>query len=414
VTDPPRRLLLAADHRYASLGAVRALREGGYTPWVAATERGWYAARSRAAAGVVAVPDVRCDPDGFVAALVSAASSLEIAAVLPASEAALLALAGHQHMFPRTAVGVCAPGIVQRATDKVALLELAAEARLPLPPSVILTQPEIDRRGRDLRYPVIVKPVRSEMTAPDGSLRYESVRRVRSFEALSRAVEQVPGRKWVVQQYLPGILRAVCGVVWNGELVCAVHQVTHRTWPPDGPSAYAQTTAADPDLEQGVARLLGLVGWSGVFQAQFIESDGRNYLIDFNPRLYGSVSLAVFAGLNLPAIWANLLVGGAPAAGNYRVGVRYRCEERDLRALLAALAHGRVGVVVDGLVPRRRTVHAIFSRRDPLPAITSIAKLSRRLMTMPLRQRVRGASVSPPGSSASSPRQRRAWVSRRS
>ena len=388
-TDTARRLLLAADHRYASLGALRALREGGYTTWVATTERGWYAARSRAAAGVVAVPDPRCDPDGFVAALADAASALEVAGVLPGSEAALLALAGRQHEFPSgTAVGVCAPEVVERATDKVTLVTLATEAGLPLPPSIVLTQAEIDRRGRELRYPALVKPVRSEMPAGDGSLRYETVRRVRSFEELCSAIQMLPGRTWLVQHYLPGTLGAVSGVAWHGKLICAVHQTAHRTYPPDGPSAYAQTTPRDPDLEQGVEKLLALIGWSGIFQAQFMRSDGRKYLIDFNPRLYGSISLAVAAGLNLPVVWANLLVGDSPAVGDYRVGVRYRCEERDLRALLAALAQGKASVAFGALIPRRRTVHAIFSLRDPLPMITSIGKLRRRVMTAPLRRRV--------------------------
>src|SRR5207244_1768098 len=99
--------------------------------------------------------------------------------------AALLALAGREHEFlSRTAVGVCAPEIVERATDKVALVELAAEAGLSQPRSIVLTQSEIDSDGRHLRYPALVKPVRSEMPARDGSLVYETVRRVRSFEEL--------------------------------------------------------------------------------------------------------------------------------------------------------------------------------------------------------------------------------------
>jgi predicted ATP-grasp superfamily ATP-dependent carboligase len=278
-----------------------------------------------------------------------------------------------------------------------------------LPPSIVVTQAEIERgRHLNLRYPVLLKPARSEMPVRDGSLRYETVRRVRSFKELCHAVQPLPSETWLVQQYFPGRLGAVSGVVWHGELVCAVHQIAYRTWPPDGPSAYAETTAPDAYLEQRVRKLLALVGWSGIFQAQFIESGGRKYLIDFNPRLYGSVSLAVAAGLNLPVIWANLLVGGDPEVRAYRVGVHYRSEERDLRALLAALAQGKAGVVLKGLVPRRRTVHAIFSLRDPRPAITSISKLRRRVMTAPLRRTVRGAPPQPPAPPPARPLERRA------
>jgi predicted ATP-grasp superfamily ATP-dependent carboligase len=191
-------------------------------------------------------------------------------------------------------------------------------------------------------------------------------------------VESLPGSSWLVQPYLPGKLRAVSGVAWEGRLVCAVHQCADRTYPILGPSAYAATIPPDEELEQAVARLLELVGFSGIFQVQFIASDA-NYFIDFNPRMYGSLALAVGAGLNLPAIWADLLVGRAPQLRPYRWHVRYRSEERDARAIVAAFLRGEPRVAFGAIVPRRRTVHAVFSFRDPLPLAATVAKASRAI-----------------------------------
>ena len=120
------------------------------------------------------------------------------------------------------------------------------------------------------------------------------------------------------------------------------------------------------------------LGWSGLFQAQFVRTPGgEHYLIDLNPRPNGSLTLAVAAGLNLPGIWLSLLLGRRPYVDGYRVGVRYRHEEKDALAQAQMLVDGELLGALRGFVPRRDTTHAIFSLRDPMPLLTSAKKLGR-------------------------------------
>jgi predicted ATP-grasp superfamily ATP-dependent carboligase len=372
-------ILVTADERSAVLAGLRALRAGGYRPWIASSRRGTYATRSRAAAGKTYVPDPARDPQGFVDALVSSAERVSATAVLPTSESALLALAGNDHRFPAgVAVGADSAEIVRRATAKPELLRLAALAGLGVPTTTTITGADVDRADSRIPFPAVVKPLRSETPGRDGRLEYASAQSVRTREGLEAVVESLPGSSWLVQPQVPGKLRAVSGVAWEGRLVCAMHQCAERTYPLLGPSAYAATIPPDEELEQGVARLLELLGFSGIFQAQFIASD-VNYFIDFNPRMYGSLALAVGAGLNLPVIWADLLVGRSPRLRPYRWHVRYRSEERDARAIVAALLRGELRLALRGIVPRRRTVHAVFSLHDPLPLTATFTKASRAI-----------------------------------
>jgi predicted ATP-grasp superfamily ATP-dependent carboligase len=368
-------LLLAVEHRAASLAAARALRADGFEVWVASSHTGTYATFSRTVAGRIRVPDPSVDPAAFVDALVKAARDLDAVAVLPAGEPASLALAGRAAEFPRgTAVGAVDQETVERATDKVVLLELAAAADITVPSSFYARREQLEQGADEIDFPVLLKPRRSETR---GCQRLELVLacRVRSPDELRAELARLPGDEWIVQRHVAGRLGAVCGVAWRGELVCAVHQRALRTYPQDGPSAFAVTTPPDYELENKVARLLELMNWSGIFQAQFIYGPGEPYLIDFNPRTYGSLALAVAAGMNLPAIWVELLLGGSPVVGGYRTDVAYRSEERDARAMLTSLARGHVLAAVRVLVPRPRTVHAVFSVRDPLPILTSAGKL---------------------------------------
>ena len=177
-------------------------------------------------------------------------------------------------------------------------------------------------------------------------------------------------------------MTAVGGVFWDGEIVAAVHQAAERIWPVDcGVISYATTIARDTELEDALARLLARIGWQGLFQVQFVERGAHRYLIDLNPRIYGSLALALAAGQNLTGIWADLLLGRRPTVGGYRIGVRYRAEELDFRALAKLARRGRIADVMRGLLPRPNTVHAVFSRNDPLPLLASAGALVAALRT---------------------------------
>lgn len=365
------RLLLCADESTGSLAAVRGLRAGGYEPWVAVSRPGTYAARSRAAAGVVSVPDAKDDAAAFVEALAAEARRLGVAAVLPATEGTLRALTGRETALDAV-VGTGPAEALDRATDKESLARLAAEAGLDVPETV-------DARTGRVRFPAILKPAASVSVAADGAMRSAEAIRVADEAELEAALAGLPAdERWLLQPYVSGTLAAICGVAWEGRLVCASHQLSPRIWPPGrGISSFAVTVPRDAEREAGVARLLGLVGWSGIFGVQFLLAGGRAWAIDLNPRVYGSLALAIAAGQNLPAIWADLLLGREPRVAGYRVGVGYRVEEDDVRAIAVAARRGDLGAL-RGLVPRRRTTHGVFSLRDPAPFLVTLRKLVAR------------------------------------
>ncbi len=337
------------------------------------------------------MPNPDFDSEGFVRTLAAAAKRLRVAAVLPSSDSHFFALAGREADFAGIALGTPSRESVDQATDKALLTELAAAAGLRTPPTKFIRGGEA---VNGFGFPAIVKPLRSRVQNPDGTISTHSARYV-SDGQVGRALDSLGGAEGLVQPYIPGELIAVAGVSWEGELVCALHQASVRIWPvPVGGSAYAETIAPNAELEQGVGRLLRRIGWSGLFHVQFIrDSRGEHFLIDLNLRIYGSLALASAAGLNLPQIWVDLLLGRQPDFDGYRIGVGFRQEEKDARALARLLlTNGERLRALRGLLPRRGTSHAIFSLRDPLPLLTSLAKLTKLE-----RQKGRGSSGRPSG-----------------
>jgi predicted ATP-grasp superfamily ATP-dependent carboligase len=304
------------------------------------------------------------------------ARRLQAAAVLPCVDAALMTLsdAGDRHP-PGVTPGFADPAVVERVTHKLAVNDVARRAGLETPPTVRVGAGDIP----EISYPAVVKPVRSEHRAPDGTLHRISVRRVADASGLDAALTRLPAEAFV-QPYLEAPIRTLNGVVWGGELLGPVHQVAERIWPPDcGVLSAARTVAPDTELERRVARLLAELEWNGMFNLQFLEHEGNLLLMDLNPRPYQSLALAIAAGVNLPAIWVDLLLGRSPRVQGYEVGVRWRYSRDDLLALIAAARSGKWRSAVRGLLPRPNTVDGVLSWRDPLPIVSVARQDLRRL-----------------------------------
>lgn len=323
----------------SSLAAVRALAAGGYRPAVTVSSRWSLAASSRHCARRVAVPPVA--DAGYAAAVRRESQAHSYLTVLAASDAALLALG--------------AP--VRSLVDKTELAERASLAGLSLPPTRVFGTAEELLGADDLEFPSVLKPAISTFPA----------RLVTSRGEL--ATDDLEEGPFLVQPYLADNLRAAAGVVWESRLVGMVHQRYLRTWPGDcGTACAAQTVEPDHHLEE---LLLGLLdGYQGIFQAQL----AGDRLLDLNPRVYGSLPLAVAAGANLPALYCDLLAGKEVEAVRARPGVFYRWLEGDLRHVAWAVRSGRMGTgsALRALRPRTATAHSTEWLTDPMPMVARL------------------------------------------
>ncbi|GAY12234.1 ATP-grasp domain-containing protein [Pseudonocardia sp. N23] len=376
-----RRVLVTGVEHAGGLAALRGLAAAGYEPWAATDDMSSYGALSRSSGGVVEVADPRLDAERFARDLVEAAARIGAVAVLPGTEAGLIALGRHRDLFPGD-VAVGAPDVddTVAALDKDALAGLAARAGFRTPPTLRLSAADV--AAADITFPVVVKPVRSELVTDDGLARFEVTQAAHRAE-LASTLAALPGREGLVQPYLSGRIRTVNGVAWKGETLTTVHKLAERTWPADcGVVTWAETVERDEQLEAAARALIAELGWSGLFNLQLIESGPHHYLIDVNPRMYHSLGLAVAAGVNLPAMWTDLLLGERPEVAEYSRGVRFRSEE-DVRSLWAMFRAGKRGAAIRGLLPHARTTHAVASVADPRP----LAAVVRRAIRVATRRR---------------------------
>ena len=373
-------VILTGGEHVSVLGAARGLRAAGYAPWVAVHEQGTYASRSWASEGIVEVPTPWEDPTAFVDGIAAAAQRVGAVAILPGTEYGMETLARRADRLPADVVLAVPPlATLADVTDKSRLLDFAARVGFPTPPTCDVSLDELPAI-LPFRFPVVVKPSRSEFREEDGVVRHHGTRLVSSMQELGYALAEIPRARGLVQPFWRDPLVSLAGVFWDDRVVASVQSRADRVWPePCGSISHAVTVPLDRRLVDRVGTLLRAMGWRGLFQVDLFHRADDYAIIDLNPRFYTSIGHATRAGVNLAGIWLDLLIGRSPVVPDaYRVGVHYQHEEGDLRALGRMLRHGPRGDALRGLVPHPDTALAVFSATDPWPLMTSVSRFIRR------------------------------------
>jgi predicted ATP-grasp superfamily ATP-dependent carboligase len=172
--------------------------------------------------------------------------------------------------------------------------------------------------------------------------------------------------------------------------------LTHRRLrekpPSGGVSVLRESIAVPPALAAAADRLLAALAWHGVCMMEFKldARDGVPRLMEINPRFWGSLALAIDAGVDFPWLLYALAAGAPPApVTSYRLGVRSRWELGDLDHLLIRLRARDRRDLPAGAPSRVRTLLAflnplagrpeVFWPSDPGPAWHELARYVRNL-----------------------------------
>jgi predicted ATP-grasp superfamily ATP-dependent carboligase len=364
-------VLITDAERGSVLAACRGLGDAGYRVAAVATSRPAPAQWSRACKERLEAPDP-VHPNEFAERLVELLGLRSYDVLVPGTEASLLAVSEHRgRLEALVELGLPAHAVVEQCLDKTAVGDAAAAAGLPPPESVVCAGlQEAAEAARALGYPLIAKPARSLLGGPSGR-RHQPPLVIEGEEELSGRLGEL-GTPILLQRYeRSGAILSCSGVFAGARLHALCVARYRRTWPPlAGPSCFSETIAPPEGLRERVEELLNRLGWAGIFQVQLVElGSSRLGALDLNPRVFGSLGLAVRAGANLPAIWCDLLLGRKPPFAAARPGIRYRWEEGEVRHLLWQLRRLRLGAVARVARPSRRVAHAYFRLRDPAPAI---------------------------------------------
>ena len=255
------------------------------------------------------------------------------------------------------------------AYDKAATLRLATEVGVEIPPTHWLSSSEgVEELARGSRWPLVIKGVSSVVSR--GGRRVSpgveyawNADEFRSRFAAMHAISPWP----LVQEYVSGQGLGCFFLRHEGKVLARFeHRRIRDTRPTGSGSCLRESVPLDPALMARCERLMGRMNWEGLCMVEFKQApDGTPYLMEVNPRPWGSMQLAIESGVDFPMLWYRVGVGEkVEPVLQYQVGVRCRSLVGDFKHLESVLYGPPVGWRLP--FPRRlATIIAFLKFSDP-------------------------------------------------
>lgn len=325
-------LLLDAENRQA-LATMRVLARTGLRIGAAVCQsEAWWAPspKSRWCAWQAIVPDLSRSPTAYVQSILDLLDKQPARVIIPASDGTIHALRQRRaEIEQRSALPLAGEAALDIAVSKSRTLALATEVGLAVPRTVELAGcGDVGAALKVVGLPAVIKPSESWVER-DGIGSRLSANMVLSVEEATQRVEQVlaEGGRALVQEWLPGRREAVTVFYARGQFWARMAQVSHREWPIlGGASVLCETISLPADIGEDATRLVQAMDLEGCSMVEFRrDRQGRPVLMEVNPRMGGSVALAISAGVNFPALlYAWKLDQPLTDCSAYRAGKRLR------------------------------------------------------------------------------------------
>jgi predicted ATP-grasp superfamily ATP-dependent carboligase len=328
-----------------ALTIVRALGQRGVTVIVGDDRPASLAGSSRFCARHVTYPSPYRDRAAFDAFLESFVAREQIDVLIPVTDVTTRGVCARQSSLQRYCrVAVPPFEAFEQITDKARLVEYASNCGVPVPRTLV-----VDGRAQltgildRVSYPAVVKPTRSRISTAEGWV-LGSAHYAHSREELVRLFDThayLASSPSLVQERIVGPGIGMFALFDRGRLVAEFSHRRLREKPPaGGASVLSESLPVDPRLREFAERMLGPLGWHGVAMMEYKQDrrTGECVLMEVNGRFWGSLELAVAAGVDFPFLAFQLARGITPdAAPQYETGVKNRWVLGDLDHMLLRL-----------------------------------------------------------------------------
>jgi predicted ATP-grasp superfamily ATP-dependent carboligase len=302
------------------------------------------------------------DPQAFLTGLQHIVNEVGVDVLLPISEATLLVVLPARSRFA-CAIPFVDAKTFERICDKREVLEQAKKQGIPVPGQVELyTAGETTSVKNHPPFPVALKPSRS-VAGESGKRVRVGVSYADDEQELNERLGSIFPHAYpvLVQQRIRGTGFGISVLVWEGKLIASFAHRRIREKPPSGGvSVISESIAMDPALLAQSLGLLKSFAWNGVAMVEYKKSEGGvPYLMEINGRLWGSLQLAIDAGVDFPRLLVEAALGMNPApVTSYAHGVRLRWEWGAVDHLFAMLRDRSMNSL-PGRVPGGRTLRAV-------------------------------------------------------
>lgn len=338
------RILVTDGNTRAALAITRSLGRAGHEVRVGANTLDSLAGASRHCQARVCYPDPDRYGQAFVDFIGDYVAHEAVDVLLPVTDITTLTIDAHRARMPS---GCALPfpdlDTVKTVADKAAMMALAEQLGVDIPRTLTLgSAADPAASAQNLNFPLVIKPCKSRVATETGWI-YTAVSYAHDAAELQRLLGNLDPRVFPVllQEKIVGPGMGVFICTNRGRVLAGfAHQRLREKPPSGGVSVLRESVALDPLAFEFSARLLEELKWDGVAMVEFKRDvrDGRPKLMEINGRFWGSLQLAIDAGVDFPRLLIDSLerLPEQPQL-DYRTGVRTRWLWGDIDALMLRL-----------------------------------------------------------------------------
>lgn len=385
-------LVLDACQRSA-LAVTRSLGRHGVPVHTADEESEALAGTSRYSLQYHRYPSPRTDPVDFILAVQQICTQNQVDMLMPMTELTSTLLLENRHSFNNIKLPFADLETVNQLANKSTLIRTAASLNIPAPASLHFNDAsKINSSDPGIQFPVVIKPAVSWIKHKARWQR-AAVKAAHSKEDLQTIFskdELISNHPLMMQEFIEGHGAGVFALYINGKAKAFfAHQRLREKPPTGGVSVLSQSIELNPAHHALAKTLLDAVNWHGVAMVEFkVAEDGTAYLMEVNTRFWGSLQLAIDAGVDFPWLLYHYTFNAddGKVNDNYTPGKKLRWLLGDLDNLYLTIKdrnrstpekiHACIGFITPHLFSTRHEVNRLF---DLAPAWYELKQYIRQL-----------------------------------
>lgn len=360
-----------------SLAAVRALSKSGLKVGVGERTILAPALFSKYVDWRYIYPSVNLYPDKFISWLEKLVKINKFDVLItPEEETCLLISQNKERLSKFIRIPLPEYSAINFLRNKFSLISHAKNLGIPCPNTKLISSiQDIYNYKHSHKLPLVLKPVNGA-----GGHGIQYISEESKLDSIAKGIFS-KHEKYLMQDYVPGNSFYGVSVIFNerNQMRSAfVHQKLRQYPSTGGASTYA-VSVKFPKLVELAEALLKSLQWYGVANVEFKidQRDNIPKLMEANPRLWGSLQLAIFSGVDIPCMLYQLAIEGDIKPNfDYKTGVKFRWFlHGDAMHFLSNFYKFKKNDSNILKLFEKGNCHAIWSIADPLPTLGNMLSL---------------------------------------
>ncbi len=371
------KVLVTSGHTRVAYAICCSLAKNGFDVYIGERNSFSMAGMSRYCKGRMVYSSPFTAQESFIQELITFAREKHIDIILPVLEETFTCLK-HKKELEDNGIALLLPEYEQalQLHAKGSLTALAQEIGLDTPPTWELTEILAhDTLYKEIPYPVIVKP--KQGGGGWGMQKFNS-----ADDFLNTVKKEIENpSNYIVQAIIEGQLIGVCGIYYKGQHIASDSYISTTVYPLRVGQPTTRLSHDFPQAIEHMNKLLTHIQWNGVCEMDFIydEKNAKSYLIDANPRFWGSVKHNIAAGVDYPLYYALLAQDNTDfTTPKAHLGTRTRWLGGDILRVLSECKESKkpLQYIRKAIFePIHYTANDDWNIKDPLPFFTWAANL---------------------------------------